>query len=169
MQGNCSGPPPELNLTPPLDERNGQCVVQVREDFLEQHLQHSVLFIANLYITVPGVEKNHTTLIGVHGGDIYMTGMTFVGDGDRARAIDVKENRRVYVGRASRKALNTYLPTLEQCELLLAVQSPASPTSPQTKTGLYGWSLARGRQSVRQGSITVRSPQTSPTPLLRGP
>ena len=168
MQGNCSGPPPELDLTPPLDERNGQCVVQVREDFLEQPLLGTTLWISNLYITLPGVEKNHSTLIGVHGGDLYMTGMTFVGDGDKARAIDVKENRRVYVGRASRKAMNEYLSTLKQCELL-PVQSPASPTSPKTKTGLYGWSLARGRQSVRQGSITVRSPQTSPTPLLRGP
>ena len=100
MQGNCSGPPPYLGLDPPRDSANRQCVITVREDFLEVPLQHSVLWISNLYVTLPGVEKNHSTLIGAHGGDIYMTDMTFVADGDKARAIDVKENRRVYVSRA---------------------------------------------------------------------
>eukprot|EP00892_Ulva_mutabilis_P004012 jgi/Ulvmu1/1983/UM012_0145.1 len=46
---------------------------------------------------MPGVEKNHSTLIGVHGGDMYLTDMTFVADGDKARAFDVIESRRVYV------------------------------------------------------------------------
>lgn len=107
MQGHCSGPPDfGLNLDPPRDEANLQCVIIVREDFLELPLRDSAAWISNLYITLPGVEKNHTTLIGVYGGDLYMTAMTFVGDGDKARAIDVKESGRVYVGRASRRALS---------------------------------------------------------------
>ena len=58
--------------------------------------------MSNLYVTlpVPSVKKNHTTLIVIHGGDLYMTNMTFVGDRNRARAIIVKENSRVYVSRA---------------------------------------------------------------------
>ena len=74
----------------------------VREDFLEVPADHENLrlWISNLYVTVPRAEKNHTTLIGVHGGDVYLTDMTFVADGEKARAVDVKENSRVYVGRA---------------------------------------------------------------------
>ena len=75
-------------------------MIKVREDFLEVPLQDSVVWISNLYVTMPGMEKNQSTLIGVHGGDLYMTDMAFVADGDKARAVDVKENRRVYIGRA---------------------------------------------------------------------
>lgn len=105
MQGNCSSPPPDLDLDPPRNSEKMQCVVKVREDFLEVPLQSSQLWISNLYVTLPGVEKNHTTLIGVHGGDVYLTDMTFVADGDKARAVDVKENRRVYIGRAFSEAV----------------------------------------------------------------
>ena len=100
MQGNCSGPPPFLNPDPPVNADSGQCVITVHEDFLELHIQQSQLWIGNLYVATPGLgSKNHTTLIGVHGGDLYMTDMTFIADGDKARAIDVNENSRVYVGR----------------------------------------------------------------------
>ena len=109
MQGNCSRPPPDLDLDPPRDSANRQCVITVREDFLELPLQGTALSISNLYVTLSGVEKNHTTLIGVHGGDLYVSDMSFVGDRDRARAIDVKENRRVYVGCAFLR------PTLTEC------------------------------------------------------
>ena len=72
----------------------------MREDFLEVPTRNSQVWISNLYVTLPGVQKNHTTLIGVHGGDVYLTNMTFVADGNKARAIDVGESRRIYVGRA---------------------------------------------------------------------
>lgn len=102
MQGNCSGAPqfdlPPLD--PPLAQERRQCLIYVREDFLETPLQDSHLWLSNLYVTMPGVEKNHSTLIGAHGGDVYMTDMTFVADGDKARAVDVKEGRRVYIAGA---------------------------------------------------------------------
>eukprot|EP00892_Ulva_mutabilis_P012442 jgi/Ulvmu1/9570/UM053_0060.1 len=85
------------DLDPSLNSDSHQCLIIVREDFLELPLENSQVWLSNLYITLPGVEKNHSTLIGVHGGDMYLTDMAFVADGDKARAIDVKENRRVYV------------------------------------------------------------------------
>ena len=89
-----------LNPDPPVNADSGQCVITVHEDFLELHIQQSQLWIGNLYVATPGLgSKNHTTLIGVHGGDLYMTDMTFIADGDKARAMDVNENSRVYVGR----------------------------------------------------------------------
>ena len=105
MQGNCSGPPPDLDLDPPRNEINRQCVIKVREDFLELPLHGSVVWISSLYVTLSGLETNHSTLVSVHGSDLYMTDMTFVANGHKARAIDVKENHRVYVGRASLNAI----------------------------------------------------------------
>lgn len=115
VQGNCSGPPPPrpvpgaglaggertLPLAPPVDVARRQCVVAVREDFLETTLSNTVLWLSNLYITLPGVEKNHTTLVSVReGADAYLTGMTFVADGEKARVIDVNEDSRLFVAGA---------------------------------------------------------------------
>lgn len=75
-------------------------MITVREDFLESSLSNALVWISNLYVTLPGVEKNHSTLIGIHGGEMYLTDMTFVGDGDKARAIDISENRRVFISSA---------------------------------------------------------------------
>ena len=120
LQGNCSGPAPTSNtLYPPL--ASGQCLITVREDFLEVPTQNSQAWISNLYVTLPGVQKNHTTLIGVHGGDLYMTNMTFVADGDKARAVDGGEGTRIYVGRASLE------PLLSVCEARCSFTQSALP------------------------------------------
>lgn len=88
----------------PLDARffpkPGQCVITVREDFLESSLANSTLWVSNLYVTIIAADKNHSTLMAAHGGDMYLTDMTFHGDGQNARAIDIAENRRVFVSGA---------------------------------------------------------------------
>lgn len=95
MQGNCTAQPTGA-LDPPR-KSNTQCVLTVREDFLEAVIDGTHLWISDLYVKLPGLEKGHSTLIGVHGGDVYLTDMTFVGDRDKARAIDVLSARNVYV------------------------------------------------------------------------
>lgn len=95
MQGNCTVPPTET--LDPLRQSNTQCVVSIREDFLEVETEGAQLWISNLYVRLLGVEKDHSTLISVHNGELYLTDMTFVGDGHKARAIDVKSARRLYV------------------------------------------------------------------------
>ena len=112
MQGNCSRPPPDLDLDPPRNSANRQCVITVREDFLELPLQNTQAWISNLYVTLTDVVRNDSTLVGVHGGDLYMTDMTFVADGHMARAIEVKENRRVYIGRMLSESNCNHMPVL---------------------------------------------------------
>ena len=134
MQGNCSTPPPDaVSLYPPFDSTSGQCVVIVREDFLKFPKGHSQAWISNLYIMMPVAEKSQTALIGVLGGDVYMTQMTFAADGDEvlARAIDVGEAGRIYVGRVSLHVRSiveelftaSFHATVPPCTLLLDVHS----------------------------------------------
>ena len=101
MQGNCTGPPPErLILDPPLDTASRQCLIVVREDFLQvtESIESSPVWISSLYVLLPGVEKNNTNVMYVQGGDLYMTNMTFVGDG-HGRAVQVEDYRRLYIDR----------------------------------------------------------------------
>lgn len=94
-QGNCTAPPTDTVDPPRIT--NTQCVISVREDFLEVPSEGALLWLSDLYVKLLGVEKEHSTLIGVHSGDVYLTNMTFVGDGHKARAIDVKATRKLYV------------------------------------------------------------------------
>lgn len=104
VQGNCSHPPAQADKPRILDppRKHGQCVITVREDFLEAPLEGSSLWLAGLYLTLPPVrvDRNHSTLINVVGADVYLTEMTFVADGQRSRAIDVGGDRRVYIAGA---------------------------------------------------------------------
>ena len=80
-------------------------MINVAEDFLEINVTNAVVWMSNLYVTLPGMavrsmEEIHMSPIGVRGGDLYITDMTFDGGGKKAHAIDVEEYRRVYVGRA---------------------------------------------------------------------
>ena len=106
MQGYCTGPPPsELALhSPPnsdLSFGHDQCVVVVREDFIRvEDSRVSTVWISSLYISLVGAENTQTTLVAVHGGDVYLTNMTFVAEGGKASAIDVKDNMAVYISRA---------------------------------------------------------------------
>lgn len=64
-------------------------------------LQNSQVWISNLYVRLAGVDKSHSTLIAVLAGDVYLTDMTFVADGDKARAVDVKKDSRIFIARES--------------------------------------------------------------------
>ena len=76
-------------------------MIKLREDFLEVPTQGSKLWISELYVNLAGVRpKAHSTLLGVHGGDVYLTHMAFVGDNNKARAVDVLENRKLYIASA---------------------------------------------------------------------
>lgn len=95
VQGNCTAQPTGA-LDPPR-KTNTQCVILIREDFLEVVAEGALIWISDLYVKLIGVEKGHSTLIGLTKGDMYLTDMTFVGDRDKARAIDVSSNHRLYV------------------------------------------------------------------------
>jgi hypothetical protein len=98
VQGNCTA-----QFAEQLDPRrkpSTQCVITVREDFLEVPTDLAQVWISDLYVRIrvpPAQRYKFSTLIGVHGGDVYLTDMSFVGDGDKCRAIDVKEKRKLYV------------------------------------------------------------------------
>lgn len=141
LQGNCSSPPEGLTLQLDPPPKAGQCVVTVREDFLEMSVQMSVLWISNLYIRLPGVEKNHSTLIGIEASDVYLTDMTFAGDGVKARAVDVQEDRRVFIARALLhvEALSSHLSytyACSACTVLGAFPGHSAPPRVTTAANL---------------------------------
>ena len=63
---------------------------------MEAMIDATSLWISDMYVKLAGLEKGHSTLIGAHGGDVYLTDMTFVGDRDKARCIDVGNKRNLY-------------------------------------------------------------------------
>jgi hypothetical protein len=77
----------------------GQCLITVREDWLEVSAALATLWISNLYIQLKptsGPPREASTVIGVQKGDLYLTNVTFEGDGNNCRAIDVVEEQRLY-------------------------------------------------------------------------
>ena len=94
MQGNCAVQPLE-HLEVPRRTRT-QCVITVLEDFLEVQTESAPVWISDLYVKHIGVENNHSTFVGGHGGDVYLTDMILVGDGDGSRGIEVNENSKLY-------------------------------------------------------------------------
>ena len=55
--------------------------------------------IAAVVCQVPGFDKgkdNHTTLVGIKDGSVYLSNMTFVGDDDQSRAIEVHSSAKAY-------------------------------------------------------------------------
>eukprot|EP00892_Ulva_mutabilis_P004011 jgi/Ulvmu1/1982/UM012_0144.1 len=97
IRGNCSSAAP---VDVGLLLRPGQCLVTVRQNFLEQRLPGGTVWISDLYITIsrPSQESSITaTLVDVAAGDMYLTDMTFAGRGERGRAVDVGESSRIYV------------------------------------------------------------------------
>lgn len=99
VQGNCSQAQSPGDLDPPR-LNNNQCLIIVKEDFLEVASEGSPLWMSDLYVKLPGVEKNHSTLVGVHGSDVYLTNMAFIGDNNKARAIDMWSGRKLYIASA---------------------------------------------------------------------
>lgn len=118
VQGNCSKPvDPERELDPVPKFR--QCVLTVREDFLEATLIGSRLWLSNLYVTLPATPgpRNHSALIATLGPDIYMTDMAFVADGRNARALDVGGDRRVFISRVNPPARLSCVLRAARCAL----------------------------------------------------
>ena len=110
MQGFCTQEPPSA-LEPPRSTGT-QCVLSIFEDFIE--LAQPSLWLSDVYLNiVGGVEKDHATLVGIHFADarLWLTDCVMRGDGVRARAIDVRELRRLYARGA--------LPTQHRCSFLL--------------------------------------------------
>ena len=98
MQGNCSSEV-EGTLQPPLGPN--QCLVLLTEDFLEADLdEDSHVWVSGLYIKYDvglAEEKNHTTVLKSAHSNLYLTDLTLVAEGSKARAVDVKENQTVFV------------------------------------------------------------------------
>lgn len=140
VQGNCTGPPPGqpgLLLDPPADIAAQQCVLIVTEGFLNISTLNSIspVWLSNIYITLPGlgVKKSHTTLIGVRGGDVYLTATTFVADAYNSRAVDDHDDGRLYIERALQ---NVAVMTLQAVEGLGKSLLPLSASSLWTKSGM---------------------------------
>lgn len=76
-------------------------MILFREDFLEVPTDGAQLWLSDLYVSTlaNSVEKNHTTLVGLKASDVvvYMTNMNVVAEQNKVRAIDVRENLKVYV------------------------------------------------------------------------
>jgi hypothetical protein len=84
----------------PAPRDASQCIITLREDFVEVEGDGKPLWLSKLYLKLAGVEKEHSTLLGVSGSDVYVTDMAFVGDKVKARAIDLKGLRKLYVASA---------------------------------------------------------------------
>jgi hypothetical protein len=94
VQGHCLTPPAILSDPPPTP---GQCVISIAEDFLELSAITGQLWLDNLYIWLPPESNNALfnsgTMIGSHGGNLYITRVSFVGNGYECRAIDISTGR----------------------------------------------------------------------------
>ena len=106
LQGDCpQEPPPALAPSPP--RTNGkQCVLAIFEDFIE--LAQPTLWISDLYMNlVGGTTKDHATLVGIHFADakLWMTDCMLRGDGFQARAVDIRDQRKLYARGALRPSM----------------------------------------------------------------
>jgi hypothetical protein len=94
VQGNCQAPPADASDPPPTP---GQCVISIAEDFLELSAITGHLWLDNLYIWLPPEANtpryDSGTLVGSHGGNLFLTRVTLVGNGYECRAIDVSAGR----------------------------------------------------------------------------
>jgi hypothetical protein len=97
VQGNCSQPSPLVDARYPW--RMGQCVLTVREDFLQLDILARDFWIHQVYVRIVGNATgghDEATLIGVQQGNLYVTDATFIADGYKSRAIDVNEGNSLY-------------------------------------------------------------------------
>ena len=100
MQGNCTEPlaPELLALYPP--PQPGQCVITLRQDFLDVALQDSQIWLSSMYLHLPGLPRNPSAVVTVGGRVVYMTNMTFAGDKQLQRGLLVMERSRVFISGA---------------------------------------------------------------------
>ena len=98
LQGDCSEDP--LGSLP-VPRRPGQCVVTVREDFLEANPgPDSLVWLSGLYVYTLGlVDKNQGTVLASHT-DLFLTDMTLVAQGHKARGVEVQENQTIFMAGA---------------------------------------------------------------------
>lgn len=79
LQGNCLEPSPLAH--PRYPWKSGQCVLTVREDFLQLETALPNFWVDQLYVRVVGnATGGHgaATLFGSHSGNLYMTRSTMV-------------------------------------------------------------------------------------------
>jgi hypothetical protein len=97
VQGNCSQPSPLVDAR--YAWRMGQCVLTVREDFLQLDILARDFWMHQVYVRIVGNatgSHDEATLIGVQQGNLYLTDVTFIADGYKSRAIDVNEGNKLY-------------------------------------------------------------------------
>jgi hypothetical protein len=101
VYGNCSGLPDPTGASTPKGpaRRDSQCVLTVREDFLEiGGGNHMEVLVSDLYIQLADAEKEgEGTLISVKAGNTYLANVSFVGNRDGCRGLDVQNNTNILV------------------------------------------------------------------------
>jgi hypothetical protein len=97
VQGNCSMPSPHADARYPW--RMGQCVLTVREDFLQLMVAGRNFWMHQVYVRIVGNATGghgEATLIGLQQGNLYLTDSTFVGTGQSSRVVDVNVGSSLY-------------------------------------------------------------------------
>lgn len=72
-------------------------MLTIRESFIEVKAADSKLWLSSLFIQLEGGrDRSVSTFLGFHGGDLFLTGATLIGDGNNCRAILVSEGHAVF-------------------------------------------------------------------------
>eukprot|EP00892_Ulva_mutabilis_P011325 jgi/Ulvmu1/8565/UM045_0007.1 len=95
IRGNCTAPPPSLQLDPP--PKPHQCVITVRQDFLDIALADSIVWLSDLYIRLAGLPRTASVLITSRGRALYMTNMTLAGDGHDSQALRIRDRSTAFI------------------------------------------------------------------------
>jgi hypothetical protein len=103
LQGNCTKEPPTVAIPPRLTKR--QCILDVREDFLEVSGPTNRLLLADLYIQLgsSGSERMRANSLMLHvaEGGMYIVNVTLKGDGKASRGVDVGNGALFFAAGAS--------------------------------------------------------------------
>jgi hypothetical protein len=98
LQGNCTKEPAVAPVPARITKR--QCVLSVREDFLEISGHSSRLLLSNVYIQLsesgPDRKRANSLLLRIAEGGMYVANVTLKGDGKSSRGVDVADGARFY-------------------------------------------------------------------------
>ena len=95
MQGNCTEAPAGLHLDPA--PQPGQCVITLRQDFLDVALSDSEVWLSGLYLHLRGLTRVQSAVVTARGRGLYLTNMTFAGDNLLQRGLHVMERSNVFI------------------------------------------------------------------------
>lgn len=95
MQGNCStharDVPPEPSLLSPR-----QCIITVRDSFLDVAVDAADVWLSDLYIRVASWDVTPRTVLRAGRGDLWLTHVSLIGQGELCRGVEVHEKRRLF-------------------------------------------------------------------------